>query len=328
MRSCWFALAALCLVVWSHDAPIGNETGLLTLQKFDSLHSSLDVPARGVTNVVTDVALSGQGARMLGNGGTTLANINFATPYIGGAYYYQYSISGYSWTMAGNCGLTYCAGTGFTSGNACPPTGDTQVAFVQGCGYNSNCMYQAATFPAGDYTVSVYASARWNQGAPSVYISLNMQIATTGGTVYATVNIRPTSNGYVQFTTPVFTLLSSTAMQVNFIGAATSWSPGDQTIFLATVSVNNIATCVVPGANGGSTVTRTAATTWSYTCNAAYYGTSTTVTSNVAYAGCTYSGSAAVCSVVCPEIINTQLTGLWLSNVMYSAVHDWLLLYR
>jgi hypothetical protein len=238
------------------------------------------------------------GGRALGAGGTNLTNANFLVPSVGvGVFNYAYSVIT-SWEEAGAVGLTYCTGTAFTYVNPCPPTGAPQVAFLQGCGINMTCLSQAVLFPPGDYTVSVYAAARLNLGVPTVFISLHMQVLQTIGGMEAKVFIQPTVASYVLYTTPIFTLLSATVMKVNFIGAAATLSPADQTIFLSGVSVNNIETCPVPAANPGSTVTRTTPTTWLYTCNVGYFGSPTRVMSNSSVAECTYNGTAATCANV------------------------------
>jgi subtilase family serine protease len=153
-----------------------------------------------------------------GSGQAGFSDPGFESPSVGTgstAYVYDPS-SGTPWTYTGLAGV---AGnnSGFTSGNPSAPQG-TQVAFLQG----TSSVSQAATFAAGNYTISFSAAQRQNYQASRQTIQV-----TVDGNVVGTIT--PSGTSYASYATNTFTVTAG-SHTIAFVGL--NPNGGDNTAFL------------------------------------------------------------------------------------------------
>ncbi|HZP89019.1 MAG TPA: Ig-like domain-containing protein [Burkholderiales bacterium] len=141
------------------------------------------------------------------NATSSLANLGFETPSVGGGY--QYAPAGASWTFGGGAGIS-ANGTAFTSGNPAAPQG-AQVAFLQGSG---SSVAQTASINAGQYTVTFKAAQRGNYQNGTQVVQVNVDGVVVG-------QYQPPGTSYTTYQTAPFTISATGNHTLSLVASGT-----------------------------------------------------------------------------------------------------------
>jgi hypothetical protein len=147
-----------------------------------------------------------------------------------------------SWTYGVYSGLSTATGSGFTNTNPsyAPPAGYNQVAFLQMCRPNANCLSQEAWWPAGQFNVSVYAKRRNTNIDLQQYTIVMRVFNRTNNSILGSAVLAPDTTAYTQYTTPYFSVLIGGSLQIQFVRNTNDTITDidiDQTIFITGVSI-------------------------------------------------------------------------------------------